>query len=433
MEWFALLIPIAFAFIGIFLFKRSLTWWELPIPILICAGLILGTKSCVKSTVVTDEEYWGSLVVEARYYEYWETWVNKTCSYETCNGYDKDGNCTGYTTHYYDCSYCDHNDAYWMAYDDAGNSWSISEQQYKRLVKKWNATPQFVEMNRDIDTRGSCGQDGDMYRIRWDGKIESSEAAVTIHNYTNKVQASHSAFKLPHISKEEAKKLGLYDYPKFYDRYKQKVVLGMDSVYNKYTIDYVEQRFQYFNGYYGTRNKVKLFVLLFYDKDISISNKQQAYWDGSNQNELVICIGLNKQTKEIQWVRPFSWTNQKRVLVDCREDIAELKYFYPVRIYQVIEAAIINNIMYKDFQKDFNYLEVDLPTWAMWVIYIVTLFASIGINTMLILNEAENYNEQNSVQTALACLIIIPILFIKKIKDVINKIPFRKTSKERIV
>lgn len=379
MEWFALFIPLLACGIALRFFKSYFAWWEYPLITLSVTLVILLCKFGVKTSLVKDTEYWGSMVVEARYYEYWESYVHQTCSYTTCDGYDDKGNCTGYTTHYYDCSYCDHNPAYWKAYDDAGNDWRISEEYYNYLKDKWSAKPRFVDMDRSIDNYGSCGQDGNMYSIGWNRLIETSEASVTKHTYTNKVQASHSAFKLAHISTKEAKKLGLYPYPDFYNYYKQKVILGLDSIYTPQEIYRIETRFQYFNGKYGAINKIKLFICLFYDKPMGISYKQEAYWDGGNQNELVICIGLNRATREIQWVRPFSWTDRKRLLVDSREDIASIGKFEPTLVFNAIEQAVApNGNVYKDFKKDFNYLTVDLPGWSLWLIWILTIAVTGG-------------------------------------------------------
>lgn len=377
MEWFALLIPVLSCIIGLKYFRQMFAWWEYLIPPAASVLIILLCKFSVKTALVSDKEYWGSMVVEARYYEAWETWVTATCSYTTTCCCDSKGENCQTETHYYDCSYCDHNSAQWKAYDDAGNSWSISQSYYNYLQKKWSSSPQFVELSRSIDYSGGCGKDGDMYSIKWDNKIESSESAVTTHSYTNRVQASHSSFKLEDISRKEAKKLGLYDYPERYDYYKQPVILGLDSIYSGAEKGRIETFYQYFNGYYGSRNKVKLFVCLFYDKPDAISYKQEAYWDGGNQNELVVCIGMDK-VKNLQWVRVFSWTKNKRIGVDIREDIMNTGTFQPYKVYDVIQKAIGVTDMHRSFKEDFSYLTVDLPQWALILVWLFTLSATAG-------------------------------------------------------
>ena len=398
MEWLALLIPITIISLAYFFFKKQFVWWELTIPTLACAVCILVCKA-ISTVDLVDEEYHGDLIVEANYYEYYETWVTKTCSYTTtsCSGSGNSRVCHS-TTHYYDCSYCDHNSAYWVAVSKTGKEFTISKTYYEYLQRKWNSTPEFVELNRNIHNRGSCGKDGDMYKIRWDNQIETSEACVTVHNYTNKVQAAHTAFKLPKITKKQAQQYQLYEYPKFYDYYKQKVILGLDSIYPIANVNYIETRLQYFNGDRGVKNKIKVFVLLYYDKPLSIAFKQQAYWSGGNQNELLICIGINKTTKEIQWVQPFSWTENKRLLVNCREDIAETKYFNPLLIYDILDKNVSGSV-YRNFKKDFSYLTIEMPNWGLWLTYILTFICSIGVTFGLIMNDQQNYKETNKFET----------------------------------
>lgn len=388
MEWFALIVPLISCIVALKYFSSKFAWWEYLIPPAACVLTIFLCKVCVKTSLVNDTEYWGSMIVKARYYEYWESWEHRTCTRQVPCGTDSKGN-TKYCTETYDCSYCDENPAKWVAYDNAGNSWRISKEYYRFLMSKWLATPQFVDMHRDIDDSHGCGKDGDMYEITWNGKIEGAEAAVTTHTYVNRVQASHSTFKLPHISSKEAKKLQLYDYPKTYDYYKQKVVLGLDSIYPKQEVDRIETLYQYFNGKYGPTNKVKLFVCLFYNKPDAISYKQEAYWDGGNQNELVVCIGLDKY-KSLQWVRTFTWSGNKRIAIDIREDIMEMGTFKPDSIYTVIQNAVGVSDVHRSFKKDFSYLKVDLPTWAHWMIWILTILFTAGTFYWCYHNEYEN-------------------------------------------
>lgn len=376
--WFALLIPFVGCIATYITWKYRFVWWELMLPTIVSFLFILITKFSVERAMTNDTQYMGGMIVEARYYEYWETWVTRTCSYTTTCCCDSKGQNCQTTTHYYDCSYCDHNNPYWRAYDDQGHSWSISKSEYNRLLKQWKATPQFIELNRDIDYHGSCGKDGDMYSIRWNGEMMTSETSTWEGEYTNKVQASKSNFNLKEISNKEAKKIGLYTYPNV-DGYSQPNILGLDSLtYLNYGDKKSAQiKFEYFNGYYGPKRKIRLFILLFFDKPISIASTQQSYWDGGNKNEMVICIDVKKSTGEINWVYPFSWTENKRVAVDLREDISNLKILNFDSLYTVVDQST-PEFKYRDFDQ-YNYLQIDQPTWEIWFVYLMTLAITIGI------------------------------------------------------
>lgn len=376
--WFALIIPFIGCIATYVTWKYRFVWWELMLPTIVSFLIILVTKFAVERAITNDTQYMGGIIVEARYYEYWESWVEQTCSYTTTCCCDSKGENCQTETHYYDCSYCSHHNPYWEVYDDQGHSWYISESEYNRLKKEWGATPQFNELDRNIHYDGGCGQDGNMYSIRWDGNPLTSETSTWTGDYVNKTQASKSNFNLKNINKKEAKRLGLYNYPTL-DGYTQSNILGLDSLTHmssleKYT---ATKMFNFFNGNYGPKRKIRLYVLLFFDKPISIASDQESYWDGGNKNEMVVCIDLNKSTGEINWVKPFSWTENKRIAVDLREDISNLKTLNFDSLYKVVDQST-PQFKYRDFA-EYNYIQIDPPKWEVWFLYIVTLVVTIGI------------------------------------------------------
>lgn len=369
--WYALLIPFILTLISKRIWPRQLSLKELFFAPIVSFFCILISYLTLKSVNMSDVEYNGSLVIEARYYEAYDTWVTQTCSYTTTCCCDSKGNNCQTETHYYDCSYCDYNSAYYIVYTDNGKSHHVSEQYYNSLIRKWSATPKFVELNRSIDYSHGCGKDGNMYSIKWDGKPETSEAYVIEVSFKNPVKISHSAFKYDHMTKKEADTLGLYSYPEFYSYYKQKAILS-----NHFALSEQDNiKLEYLNGYLGPRNKVKIFTLLFYNKPIDIAFKQEQYWEGGNQNELVVCIGIN-DSAGIDWVKPFSWCDNKRILVDTREDIAELKRLNIDSVYNIYLKNVPLFFHYKSF-KDFNYLTFEPTNGQIAFVYIMTLIVAI--------------------------------------------------------
>jgi hypothetical protein len=378
MIWYALFIPIILSFLGWFLYKNRVTYWELLLAPTISAILIVVSYYTMKTSTLADVEYNGHLIVKAVYYEPFTTWVKKTCSYTTTT---RVGKSTITRTHYYDCSYCDEVPARYVMYDRGGSGVDISESKYLKLKEQWSATPIFQELNRDIRQRGSCGVDGDSYVIKWDKKVISSETYTSTKDFSNILKCNHSAFNYPEIKPEDAKKWGLYDYPEFGFYNYQSSVLGInDHKLTKY-LDYL-------NGEYGARYKVRVYTLFFKEKDISISFLQEAFWDGGNQNEIVVCIGLDKLGK-ITWVRPFSWCDNKLVLVDIKNDLLESKRLNKEVFYLTYLKAIKKSWHYKSF-KDFNYLSFEPTGGQLWFVYVLTTLVSIGIMCWNITNEENN-------------------------------------------
>jgi hypothetical protein len=380
-------------FVAWVLFKNKIVWWELFVPTLASFLFILISYYTMKSYTLHDVEYNGYIITEAKYYESWETWVSKTCSeryacgtYTTGSGKNKTTH-TKYCTRYYDCSYCDYNSERYVMIDTKGNEISISAEKYYSLMKQWKAKPKFVELNRDIDYRGNCGKDGDMYSIEWNKDPLTSETTTYTKSFSNILKSNHSAFNFPTIEEDEAKKIGLYDYPKIQNYNFQTSVIGIEKS-NLKDKGKIIKTLDFINGAFGSQYKVKIFTLFFKEKEINTAFLQEAYWDGGNQNEIIVCIGLDKKGN-IEWVKPFSWCDNKRVVIDIREDLMSSKNIDSNTFYNVYINAIRTNWKYKSFE-DFNYLSFEPTTGQLIFVYIFTLFISIGIVWWCVINDEKH-------------------------------------------
>jgi hypothetical protein len=377
--WISLIIPLIGAFIMLRWFRQYLAWWEVAIPILGCLLFTFIFKFTVEMIQTSDTEYWSALVQKAEYYEGYTTWVSKTCSRTV-----KVGKTT--TTVYYDCSYCDENGPEWAVVNDIGERFYVSQQFYENLRRRWNATPQFIELDRDINYHGTCGVDGDKYEVYWDKKPHTSEQTVSSKSYENRIQASHSAFDFPEVTEEDVKTYKLYEYPKI-NGFSQEALIGEDSIHwlSRKEKLWGEKIIEYSSGYWGPKVHGKVWVLLYKDCPQTSALMQEAYWDGGNNNDLVICIGLSSKTKELQWTKVFSWTTERKILVDLREDIMNTKYLNFTKISEILDERM-PNFKRKDF-KEFSYITIEPPTWAVIVTFIVTILLTIGLCYWAIVNE----------------------------------------------
>jgi hypothetical protein len=320
-----------------------------------------------------------ALVQRGEYYEAYTTWVSKTCSRTI-----KVGKTT--TTVYYDCSYCDENGPEWAVVNDLGERFYVSQAFYENLRRRWKANPQFIELDRNINYHGTCGVDGDRYDILWDKNPYTAEQTVTTRSYENRIQAAHSAFDFPDVTEDDIKSYKLFKYPEI-NEFSQDVLLGEDSIpwMNKNERKWGERLMQYSSGHWGPKVHGKIWVLLYKDCPQTSALMQEAYWDGGNDNDLVICIGLSSKTKELQWTKAFSWTPHRKILVDIREDIMNTKYLNFGKIQDILNKRM-PDFKRKDF-KEFNYITVEPPTWAVWVTFIITILLTIGLCYWAIVND----------------------------------------------
>lgn len=385
--WLCLLIPIIGAIVLLRFFSKKLTWWEVLVPLLACLSFIAIFKAIVEKVQVTDTEYHGALIVSAKYYEPYTTWVHKTCSYTVSCG----KNCT--RTVYYDCSYCDDNGPEWEIKNSLGQTWNISQDEYNRLMKKWSAKPQFVELNRNINYHGGCGQDGDAYEIKWNSLPLTAESTTTENSYENRVQAAHTAFDYPNITESDKKQYKLFDYPEV-KGYDQKMVLGLDSIkwVNKRDKWYMNQWATFLNGQLGVKKHARIYFLYFKDMPSVAADMQEAYWDGGNDNEIVVCVGLSSKSRQIQWVKPFTWSPIRRIIPDVREDIMANKTFDASKLSNAVWYNVDREFKRKDFS-EFSYISVDPPTWAKLVTFFVTLALTIWICYWAVVNDIDGNDD----------------------------------------
>ncbi len=235
----------------------------------------------------------------------------------------------------------------------------------------------FKELNRDYHTI-----DGDEYYSvlpRIDFNI--MDYVVSEETYENRIQASHSIFNYEDINPDSAKSMGLYDYPSE-DNNHINSLLGYD-LYDK---DYLNQYLGNYNGYLGNTKQVKVWFLIFKNKPISKAFQQESYWKRGNKNEVVICIGTDKNNN-IKWSHTFTWTRKESVKIDIRDIIANAKSLHEMKA--IIDGSMF--VIQRDFKRrefhEFDYLEIELPTSFMVWLGIFIFIISIGFVVLAIMIE----------------------------------------------
>lgn len=398
-----LIIPFIFTVGAFYLSKKDKTKKIAVIvglsTILLSFLAILLTKYVSVNNATSDTEYIGSYVVKAYRVEDYSTWVEETCYRQVACGTDSKGN-TEYCTESYDCSSCHYYPEEYFVVDNLSKETSISKEEYYRLKKLWNSTETFIELNRNIDYHGSCGKDGDMYSISWDGLDIHSLNITTMHTYENKLQACATIYDFETIEDSVAIKDGLYSYPPI-NYLEQSPILGFEKLgipmsYNRYTE--IENKFKHINGELGNVKQVKMFLLIFKDNSQEIAIKQQNYWKGGNKNEIVICVGYDSLTKNLSWVRPFSWCSDKKIEVELREDIMGLKKITNSNLdtlHNIIKNDIFLYFNRRHF-KEFNYLNVDVPKGAYILAFFFTcIITGIGFFIGYQITKDINYDKWN--------------------------------------
>ena len=175
----------------------------------------------------------------------------------------------------------------------------------------------------------------------------------------------------------------MFEYPEIQD-YDQKSLLGvrLDRL--------TEKKIKYLNATFGDRYQFRMYILVFKDKPLVISEQQKSYWQGGNKNEFVLCLGYNTKTHKVDWCNPFSWCDSPKL------EVATKRYFreHPTLNLMGYCKWLEQNIKLwkrKEF-KDFDYIDVEMSDEQTVALFIIILLLDIGLSIFLIGNEYINEN-----------------------------------------
>jgi len=377
----AMLIPFITALVLWIKFQRQTKWWEFFIPFvvsIIVASLMSFATSYISAQ---KDEYWTGWITRADYFEAWNEKVYYTeeveDGYKTVKGSDgKYHKVKKYKT--VKKSRIDNHSAYWTANDSNGASYSIDSSTYKDFVHRWGREV-FTELNRNYYTK-----DGDQYTINFDGLDGHMEVASSIHSYENKVVLSRSVFNFPKVTPEQKKEFSLIDYPPLSGNWEMPCVLG-EQVPGTFA---AEKRLSVFNARMGRAKQVRVWLLIFKGQPLEAAYQQQNYWKNGNMNEFTLCLGVDKENK-VQWGHTFSWTDKSDLIVEGRNALNEQKdkKLDLGKVTTWIENNIPNRWERKNFKRDFKYINIAPPWWAILVTFIIVGAINVALSAWITQNE----------------------------------------------
>jgi len=338
--------------------------------------MIFSMKAIIEKVQVSSKEYWGSFVSNVQYYEEWNQWITKTCTRECCCD-DKGENCSEES---YDCSYCETHPAQWILTTTTGESISIDQNEYIK-IRHTLGGEKFVELNRDFYTK-----DGNEYYCSWENHDSTKAIPVsTLHYYENRVKAAdQSVFHYEKVSSDDVKKYSLKEYPMIYNYYKMTSVIG-DSSSDASTAD---KKICYINGFLGNKKQVKVFVLVFKNQPIEAALYQEWYWSGGNKNEFIVCVGIDND-RNVKWCKPISWTRSEELKDQVKDFVQSQKKLNLTALAVYLEPQIDKQFVRRGF-REFDYLTVEPPGWAVFLTYLLTIISNLLLSRWIIRNEYED-------------------------------------------
>ena len=394
MELIVYSLPFIISIFLLIFFKKYIVWWEYLALIGISLLFSFLVRAIFIASLESDTEYLGGYMTKITHYDEWDEWIHRTCTRTVHDGYDKDGHEITHEEEY-DCSYREYHPERWCYTDNYSREhYFYNKEEFDRAMAELGYPKSvFRDMHRHY-----YRIDGDAQDYFYDNSIPHLRPLVWEHSYKNKIQASHSIFKFEDISDSEADSLGLYRYPNVTD-YDQDVVLGFKCGKE------VHKRYKYINSMYGARKQFRMYVLVFRNQPLEISEKQKSYWQGGNKNEFVICLGYNTKTGRIDWCNPFSWCDKPDL------EIATKRYFREnpkmnLANYPMWLESHLNLWKRKEF-KDFEYIENELTKGQAIALFIIVFILNIVMSLFFIGNEETNEGMYNDAEIAYTCISVI--------------------------
>ncbi len=371
MEIIIYIIPFLTAIFLLIAFSRKIVWWEYIALILPSLLFVLFTRLIMVSVNSSDTEYLGGYVNRITYYEPWDEMVEVRHTRT---------NSDGETEVYYTWEREYHSERY--TYVDNESKWEhhLSKKEYETIKKRMGNKTVFRDMHRDYHRI-----DGDAYDIFWDGKVETLYDITTPHSYTNKIKASqsHTIFKMGDISPEEAKQIGLYEYPEIYS-------MNQNPIIGRNVSDKDKQRIKYINATYGRKYQFRTYILIYENKDITISEIQKEYWQNGNKNEFVLCLGVQRDS--VVWANAFSWCDEPKLEVKARDYFIQNPKLDISKYGEWLQTQVPTHWKRKEFE-DFSYIHVGLSRGQYIALVIIMIILNIGISIAIVGNDIKNEND----------------------------------------
>lgn len=376
-----MIIPVIAIILMAIFFKKRFQWWEYLLIFVIPIFNILIAKQISISSQTTDTEILNYHFTKAKYTEFYQTWVEKTC--ERCVKSDSTG-CVQYET--YDCSECEDHPPHWEAIDNIGKKHSISKQKYNEIVKTWNNESK-IDLNRNINYHNGffekCGQDGDAYVSKMlNDSLQYIIPFIRKGTYENRIQCSKNVFNFEDIDSSDKRIYGLYDYP-IENEFSYNPLLGIKN-------EQASKLLSKWNGKLGVYKRSHMLICVYKNKSMTSATKQQSYWKGGNKNEVVLCIGIDNQNK-INWTYVFSWTDNQLLKIELRDEIMAMDTLDLNKIINHFGKKVNHTKGYiKKSFKEFSYINVEPTTRTMIVTFGITIMLTVVICLFGILNKFEN-------------------------------------------
>ncbi|USV41108.1 hypothetical protein [Xanthomonas phage BUDD] len=355
------LIPITWAAIAHFTFKRTITWKEGLLQGGGIALVVLLIYGCMAYSNTADHEILNGQVTGKK-----QTWTSCSHSYScncytTCSGTGASRSCTRHCSTCYEHS----NDWDWDVFTTVGN----------------------IEIDR-VDRRGSREPP------RWSAVQIGEHAAVT-HTYTNYVKAAPSSLFNVKLAESEAKSNAaiIPQYPRIYDYYRVDHTIDIQAgVANRKAWD---AELDEVLKTMGAARQVNVVLVFVGKQGREYKDTLERAWLGGKKNDVVIVVGVTGT--KIDWVEAFTFgktSGNGMLAVKMRDELQK----YGTTENAKEGVAVITKVIASDFHrknmKDYEYLKAEGGPSATQIGWLVGIVLVLLMVTTFLLHKYDVFNEE---------------------------------------
>lgn len=354
--WFAYFLALIPAIAGGVLWIKSekIVWQEWAISTVTSLVTVAIFHFVSIHGMTGDSETWSGKITEATFHPQWveEYTVDIYKTVKDKKGHEEkvfDHTETRYRTH----------SEHWNCYTSLDNEYSIEQATFEEISKNFNC-----KETRDGHKSGFYSGDPHIYVAT--NKTGYLYPVTTWRTFENRVKAAPSLFSYSEVPAT----VPVFPYPA------NSNFMTSDRLIGQARRDVSILEWDRMNARLGPFKKVNVILIGFSDADSSIAHDQEAKWIGGKKNDLVLCYGTG-------WSYVFGWT--ERDLVKANLQTILLKGPIDTTIIPKIEKEVTDNYKIKDWSK-FDYITIEPPTWAYWVLLLVMVLTQGGFWAWALLN-----------------------------------------------
>ena len=148
----------------------------------------------------------------------------------------------------------------------------------------------------------------------------------------------------------------------------------------------------------GPEKQVNMILVFVDTNDPNYANALNRAWLGGKKNDVVVIIGSTAYPK-IDWVRVLSWTDEKLLLVQLRDDLLGQKTVDKDKILSIMGKHVQSTFKRKNM-KDFEYLkdEIEPDSWVIVLVGLIAVLGSLGLTALFYFYEIDLTDPHNIIR-----------------------------------